>query len=82
MKVYFGDLQEGVRFAPLSGWYSEPFEDGFTARRLAGLSEYQLRNGCLDEVRAGDMGELWLLCDAQTRLAERVAVAESVRGRV
>ncbi|MFD0538630.1 hypothetical protein ACFQY7_37790 [Actinomadura luteofluorescens] len=43
------------------------------------LSDYQLLNGCLEEIVAADEGELWLLCDAQTRLAERVATAERLR---
>ncbi|URN10240.1 hypothetical protein LUW74_47520 [Actinomadura madurae] len=49
------------------------------ARRLAELSDYQLLNGCLPEVQARGEGELWLLCDAQTRLYERIALAESTR---
>ncbi|WP_181663324.1 hypothetical protein [Actinomadura madurae] len=49
------------------------------ARRLAELSHYQVLNGCLPEVQARDEGELWLLCDAQTRLYERIALAESTR---
>jgi hypothetical protein len=61
------------------GWYSEPIAGGLVAQRLGRLSEYQLLNGCLPEVTAKGQGELWLLCDAQTRLAERVAVAEYVR---
>ncbi|WP_143118432.1 MULTISPECIES: hypothetical protein [Actinomadura] len=65
----------------MSDWYGEPSGDGFVARRLGGLSDYQALNGCLDEVLAKDEGELWLLCDAQTRLSERVALAESTRRR-
>ncbi|MFB4300771.1 hypothetical protein [Actinomadura sp. NTSP31] len=64
-----------------SGWYGEAMGGRFVARRLDGLTDYQLLNGCLPEVQARDEGELWLLCDAQTRLAERVALAESVRRR-
>ncbi|HEU5029706.1 MAG TPA: hypothetical protein VFV01_32665 [Spirillospora sp.] len=73
------DSLKNGHFAP--GWYGEVMGDGFVARRLGGLSDYQLLNGCLEEVQARDEGELWLLCDAQTRLAERVALAESVRRR-
>ncbi|GAA4240578.1 hypothetical protein GCM10022254_65780 [Actinomadura meridiana] len=65
----------------MSEWHCEQMDDGFAARRLGKLSDYQLLNGCLDEVRAQDEGELWLLCDAQTRLSERVALAESTRRR-
>jgi hypothetical protein len=62
-------------------WHGEASDDGFVARRVVGLSDYQMLNGCLHEVLAEDEGELWLLCDAQTRLSERVALAESTRGR-
>jgi hypothetical protein len=61
------------------GWRSGPRDEGLVALRLGGLTDYQLRNGCLPEVIAKDYGELWLLCDAQTRLAERVAFAEYAR---
>ncbi|MWA00650.1 hypothetical protein F8568_009720 [Actinomadura sp. LD22] len=61
------------------GWYGEAMGNGFVARRLDRLTDYQLLNGCLPEVQALDEGELWLLCDAQTRLAERIALAESIR---
>ncbi|WP_242884433.1 hypothetical protein [Actinomadura litoris] len=63
----------------MSDWYGEVRGNGFVARRITGLTEYQTRNGCLQEVRADTHGELWLLCDAQSRLAERVGVAESMR---
>lgn len=73
---------EKVRGMPLmSDWHGEPSDDGFVAHRIAELSDYQMSNGCLAEVQAKDEGELWLLCDAQTRLSERVAVAESTRRR-
>jgi hypothetical protein len=66
---------------PMSDWRGERLDDGFRAHRLTGLSDYQTLNGCLNEVRAQDEGELWLLCDAQTRLSERIALAESTRRR-
>lgn len=62
-------------------WCGERVGRGFVARRVVSLSEYQSLNGCLDEVRAENEGELWLLCDAQTRLSERIALAESARRR-
>ncbi|MBE1530876.1 hypothetical protein [Actinomadura algeriensis] len=65
----------------MSGWYDETLDDGFVARRLSRLTDYQMLNGCLDEVRATDRTELWLLCDAQSRLSERIALAEAVRRR-
>jgi hypothetical protein len=63
------------------GWHNEAFAGGLVAQRLGRLTDYQILNGCLREITAQDEGELWLLCDAQTRLAERVAVAEHARKR-
>ncbi|TMR42113.1 hypothetical protein [Actinomadura geliboluensis] len=64
----------------MSDWQCERLDsDRFIARRLAKLTDYQLLNGCLDEVQAVNSDELWLLCDAQTRLSERIALAESLR---
>ncbi len=59
-------------------------EDGglLVAVRQGGLSEYQRRYGALAEVDARDEGELWILCDAQTRLAERLGTAESAAPKV
>ncbi|MEU8344619.1 hypothetical protein SAMN05443665_102546 [Actinomadura meyerae] len=63
----------------MPGWRSERSGEGLRATRVTRLSDYQLVNGCLEEIHAADEGELWLLCDAQTRLAERVATAERLR---
>ncbi|TDB78678.1 hypothetical protein E1264_36610 [Actinomadura sp. KC216] len=64
----------------MPGWHSERSEEGgLRATRISPLTDYQLLNGCLEEIVAMDEGELWLLCDAQTRLAERVATAERLR---
>lgn len=63
------------------GWTVELCGAGLVARRLVLLTDYQLLNGCLPVVQAATVGELWLLCDAQSRLAERVAVAEAARKR-
>lgn len=63
----------------MPGWHGERSGTGLRATRLTPLSDYQLLNGCLEEIVAADEGELWLLCDAQTRLAERVATAERLR---
>ncbi|MFC4054315.1 hypothetical protein ACFOY4_31870 [Actinomadura syzygii] len=65
----------------MSGWFGERRDGGFVARRVGELSEYQRSNGCLASVRARDEGELWLLCDAQNRLSERVALAEALGRR-
>jgi len=63
----------------MPGWHAERSADGLRATRVTPLSDYQLLNGCLEQLIAADEGELWLLCDAQTRLAERVAAAERLR---
>ncbi len=63
----------------MPGWHAERSARGLRATRVTSLTNYQIRNGCLRELIAGDEGELWLLCDAQTRLAERVATAERLR---
>ncbi|MFA1546628.1 hypothetical protein [Actinomadura chokoriensis] len=63
----------------MPGWRSQRSDEGLRAVRITQLSDYQLLNGCLKEIVAADEGELWLLCDAQTRLAERVATAERLR---
>jgi hypothetical protein len=68
-------------FTLVRGWHSEAFTGGLVAQRLDRLTDYQLLNGCLRQVTAKNQGELWLLCDAQARLAERVAVAEYARKR-
>ncbi|GAA3981199.1 hypothetical protein GCM10023085_74420 [Actinomadura viridis] len=65
----------------LPGWHCEAREHGLVAQRLGPLTDYQLLNGCLPEIAATNESELWLLRDAQARLAERVAVAEAVRTR-
>ncbi|QFG23369.1 hypothetical protein [Actinomadura sp. WMMB 499] len=65
----------------MPGWHSERSDGGLRATRVMPLSDYQLLNGCLEQIVALDEGELWLLCDAQTRLAERVATAERLRFR-
>ncbi|MBA9005006.1 hypothetical protein [Thermomonospora cellulosilytica] len=66
-----------ITFAP--GWHADRHENGWVARRKGDLTEYQRANGCLAEITATDLGELWILCDAQIRLAERVALAETAR---
>ncbi|SPT58549.1 Uncharacterised protein [Actinomadura madurae] len=68
-----------ARISLMPDWRGARSREGFVARRLAELSHYQVLNGCLPEVQARDEGELWLLCDAQTRLYERIALAESTR---
>lgn len=61
----------------IPGW-SVSVDDGlYEAVRQADLTEYQTRYGAAATVEARDEGELWILCDAQTRLAERLATAEA-----
>lgn len=60
------------------GWVITKDEGWFTARRSTPLTDYQRLNGALMELDARDDGELWLLIDAQTRLAERLATAEMI----
>jgi hypothetical protein len=58
------------------GWHVHRDGAELVARRAVGLTAYMRTHGAMDEIRAHDAGELWVLCDAQTRLAERLATAE------
>lgn len=60
------------------GWHTERVDRRLIARRLERASDYQLGNGCLDEVTAGTVAELVILCDAQNHLVQRVALAEAI----
>lgn len=66
----------------IPGWDITDDDGLMTAVRQAKLSEYQRLYGALAEVDARDEGELWILCDAQTRLAERLSTAESAAVKV
>ena len=69
---------EDVPAIPIPGW-NISWEDGdFVATRVAPLTSYQLHNGALEEVSCGDAGELFLLCEAQRRLAEALTTAEQL----
>lgn len=61
------------------GWCTERIGGRLVARRLGSLTDYQLGHGCLDEVAAGSITELVIVCEAQYTLAERIGVAEAVR---
>lgn len=63
----------------IPGWHVHTDGDVLVARRATGLTQYMIHYGALLEIRARDWGELWILCDAQTRLAERLATAEWLR---
>lgn len=62
----------------IRGWDVSEDDGLFIAVRRAPLSEYQKRYGALAEVESREDGELCLLIDAQTRLADLLATAESV----
>ena len=64
------------------GWHVHRRDGVLVARRSVGLTANMRAYGALDEVSAHDIGELWVLCDAQTRLAERLATAEWLQPRV
>lgn len=66
----------------LPGWEIVNDDGILIATRTIPLSEYQRCNGAVDEVTARDEGELWVLLDAHTRLAERLATAEALRPKV
>ncbi|WP_433147019.1 hypothetical protein ACQPZ8_05680 [Actinomadura nitritigenes] len=70
------------RVSLISGWTITLEDHTYVATRLAGLTDYQRQWGAVAELDARTEGELWLLCDAQTRLAERLAVAEATRPKV
>ncbi len=66
----------------IPGWDITEDDGLYTATRQAVLSEYQLMYGARVELDARSEGELLILCDAQTRLAERLGTAESVVPRL
>ncbi|MEO5876340.1 MAG: hypothetical protein ABIS86_11745 [Streptosporangiaceae bacterium] len=65
----------------IPGWDVTEVDGLLTAARQVELTEYQRTHGGVGRIDAHDEGELWLLCDAQTRLAERLATAEQVAKR-
>ena len=64
------------------GWTVVDDDGTYVATRRQELTWYQRQWGALSEVDARTSEELWLLCDAQNRLAERLALAESTRPKV
>lgn len=68
-----------LRVPPITGWTITLEGRTYVATRHENLSDYQRQRGAVSELDAQTEGELWLLCDAQTRLAERLAVAEAAR---
>ncbi len=66
----------------IPGWRLHNEDGTWFALRDHKLSEYVRRWGALDEVHARDRGELMVLCDAHTRLAERLATAEACHPKI
>jgi hypothetical protein len=66
----------------IPGWAITDDDGLLIAARQGELTEYQRMYGALAEVSARSEGELWILCDAQTRLAERLGTAESAAPKV
>ena len=64
------------------GWDVHDDDGLLVATRRAELTEYQRMYGALAEVAVRDKAELWIICDAQIRLAERLATAEASRPKV
>ncbi len=65
----------------IHGWDVAEDDGLLVAVRQGALTEYQVRYGAAGSVEARDEGELWIVCDAQTRLAERLATAEGLATR-
>lgn len=67
---------------PVAGWDISYDGDGvigdFVAVRKTPLTEYQAVNGAMERMCADDAGELFLLCEAQRRLAESLSTAEAL----
>lgn len=66
----------------IPGWNITEDDGLLIAERQAPLTEYQCRYGALTEVDARVEGELLILCDAQSRLAERLGAAEAAAPKV
>lgn len=66
----------------IPGWDVVDDDGLFIATRHGKLTEYQRLAGAVSEVTARGQDELWILCDAHTRFAERLATAESIRPKV
>jgi hypothetical protein len=60
----------------IPGWNVHIDNGWLIACRAHGLTEYMRGWGALDQLCASSPAELMVLCDAQTRLAERLATAQ------
>jgi hypothetical protein len=63
------------------GWDVVVNDNLHVARRRAPLTEYQRTYGTQAGIAVRDSGELRLICDAQTRLTERLAVLAELDDR-
>jgi len=72
--------QQSFAFA-YPGWDVSYDEDGggdYLATRKIPINEYQSMNGAVERLVADDAGELFMLCDAQNHLAERLLTAQAL----
>ncbi|TDC96027.1 hypothetical protein E1285_06290 [Actinomadura sp. 7K507] len=70
------------RVPRIAGWSVALEDQTYVATRADVLTDYQRQWGAVSEVEARTDVELWVLCDAQTRLAERLTLAEAARPRI
>lgn len=75
-------MQSAKAVPAINGWSVVLEDRTYVATRTEGLTDYQRQWGALSEVEARTDVELWVLCDTQQRLAERLALAEAARPRI
>lgn len=66
-----------LRAPAIPGWSVTLEDRTYVATRTENLTDYQRLWGAVPKVEARTDIELWVLCDAQRRLAERLALAEA-----
>ncbi|MCP2342046.1 hypothetical protein [Actinomadura rupiterrae] len=62
------------------GWHAERVGGLVVARRVGGLTDYQLIYGYLEQVEAKTVSEIVVICKAHNILAQWVAIAEASQG--
>jgi len=72
-------MQSAEAVPVINGWSVVRRDRMYVATRTERLTDYQRRWGAVPQVEARTDVELWVLCDAQRRLAERLALAEAAR---
>ncbi|MWA01335.1 hypothetical protein F8568_013260 [Actinomadura sp. LD22] len=70
-------MQSAMAVPAINGWSVVLENRTYVATRTESLTDYQRHWGAVSEVEARTDVELWVLCDAQRRLAERLALAEA-----